>query len=317
MKVVYLGSGEFGIECLNALAQSVYSPELIVTQSVQRAGRGRKPRPTPVARWAKEHSLDCIETNDVNTSQVIDRIAATRPDLMVVIAFGQKIGNRLINLPKKGAINIHGSLLPKYRGAAPVNWAIINGESKTGVTVITLAEKIDAGDILAQTETEIAGNETAGRLSARLAGIASPLLLDTIQKIEEGKAVYTPQVDSNATPAPKLKKSDGFLDFAEPAEAVKRKILGFWPWPGASALYLSEQTGKEKRVTIAIAEVIETTNPSETQPGKFDENLNVVCGQNALKITEIKPSGSSLMDFRDFVNGHRTQPGDVLLKIKK
>ena len=141
MKIVYLGSGEFGIECLNALAGSSHSLSFIATGPPQPAGRGRKHRPTPVARWANTHSMPFIEIDDVNTPQVFDKIAAYEPQLIVVIAFGQKIGNRLINLPPKGAINVHASLLPKYRGAAPINWAIINGERQTGISIITLAEK--------------------------------------------------------------------------------------------------------------------------------------------------------------------------------
>jgi methionyl-tRNA formyltransferase len=153
VKIIYLGSGEFGIECLNALAQSSHSLAFIVTQPQHPAGRGRKPRPTPVAHWAKTNSIPFIETDDINTPQVFDKIASFQPDLIVVIAFGQKIGTELINLPPKGTINVHASLLPKYRGAAPINWAIINGETETGISIITLAEKMDAGLICAQAKT--------------------------------------------------------------------------------------------------------------------------------------------------------------------
>jgi len=162
MKIVYLGSGEFGLECLNALADSSHSLEFIVTQSAQPAGRGRKLRPTPVACWANNHSTAFIETEDVNKPSVIDQIAARQADLLLVIAFGQKIGTQLIKLPPKGAINVHASLLPKYRGAAPINWAIINGERQTGISIITLAEKMDAGSILARAKTDIGADETAG-----------------------------------------------------------------------------------------------------------------------------------------------------------
>jgi methionyl-tRNA formyltransferase len=317
MKIIYLGSGEFGLECLNALARSGHSLQFIVTQPPHPAGRGRKPRPTPVARWADAHSIPFIETYDVNTPSAMEKIAAKEPDLIVVIAFGQKIGNGLINLPPKGAINVHASLLPKCRGAAPVNWAIINGEKQTGISIIALAEKMDAGDILAQSETDIAADETAGRLHDKLAQIAAPLLLKTIDSIANGTAVYTEQDHSKATLAPKLKKSDGFLDFNEPAELLRRKICGFWPWPGASAMYLSKKTEKSLRVTIAMAEVVETSNPVNLPPGTLDENLNVICGQNALKITEIKPTGSHLMNFRDFVNGQHTQPGDRFITIEQ
>jgi methionyl-tRNA formyltransferase len=315
MKIVYLGSGEFGIECLNVLNRSDHRVPFIVTQPPHPAGRGRKPSPTPVARWANAHSIPFIETNDVNASEIIEKIADYEPDLIVVIAFGQKIGNELINLPPKGAINVHASLLPKYRGAAPINWAIINGETKTGVSIITLAEKMDAGQIVSQSQTDIGADETAGQLHDRLAKIAAPLLLKTIEQIADGTAVYTEQDHSKANLAPKLKKTDGSLDFAEPAEVLARKIRGFWPWPGASAAYVSKKADKPIRVTIAMAEVVENSNVIGLPAGTLDESLNVICGADSLRIAKIKPAGSSLMDFRDFVNGRQTQPGDVFVRI--
>jgi methionyl-tRNA formyltransferase len=315
MNIVYLGSGEFGIESLNALAKSSHTLRFIVTQPSQPAGRGRTPTPTPVAHWAADHSMPFIETDDVNAPQVINKISNYEPDLLVVIAFGQKVGNDLINLSPKGAINVHASLLPKYRGAAPINWAIINGETQTGISIITVAEKMDAGKILTQLETNIGPNETAGELHDRLAQLAAPLLLKTLDRIADGTAVYTEQDHSQATLAPKLKKSDGFLDFTASAELLRRKILGLWPWPGASATYVSKKTGKSVRATVAMAEVVETSKPSNPPVGTLDENLNVLCGQNALKITKLKPDGSRLMDFRDFANGRQTQPGDTFTII--
>jgi methionyl-tRNA formyltransferase len=322
MKIVYLGSGEFGVECLDALHKesiglsiSEHDLRFIVTQPPNPAGRGRKPNPTPVAHWADMHSIPFIEVDDVNASEIIEKIAGYEPDLIVVIAFGQKISNELINLPPKGAINVHASLLPKYRGAAPINWAIINGEATTGISIITLSEKMDAGQILAQSQTDIAAYQTAGQLHDRLAKIAAPLLLKTIEKIADGTAVYIEQDHAMATLAPKLKKSDGFLDFAESAEVLARKIRGFWPWPGASANYISKKTGKSIRVTIAMVEVATLHEPSLISPGTFDENLNVICGQDALKIVRIKPAGSALMDFKDFVNGRQTQANDSLIQI--
>jgi methionyl-tRNA formyltransferase len=314
MKIVYLGSGQFGLECLNALSNSEHDLRFIVTQPPNPAGRGRKPQPTPIARWADARSIPFIEIDDVNASEIVEKIAGYEPDLIVVIAFGQKIGNELTNLPPKGSINVHASLLPKYRGAAPINWAIINGETTTGISIITLSEKMDAGQILAQSQTDIAADETAGQLHDRLAKIAAPLLLNTIGSIVDGTAISIEQDHEEATLAPKLKKSDGFLDFNEPAEVLVRKIRGFWPWPGASADYISQKTGKAMRVTIAMAEVGAVCE-SSLPAGELDENLNVVCGSGTLKIKKIKPAGSALMAFKDFVNGRQTQPGDSFVKI--
>ncbi len=315
MNIVYLGSGWFGIESLNALYGSEHDLRLVVTQPPNPAGRGRKPSPTPVAHWAGSHGVRFIETDNVNAPECVERIVGYRPDLIVVIAFGQKISNELIALPPKGAINVHSSLLPKYRGAAPINWVIINGEIQTGISIITLAEKMDAGRILAQAQIDIGPGETAGQLHDRLAQMAGPLLLKTINQIADGTVVYTEQNHAEATFAPKLKKSDGMLDFSEPAEVLARKIRGLWPWPGASANYVSKKMDKSIRVTLAGTEIVQSSNPANLLPGTLDENLNVVCGENTLKITQIKPAGSALMAFKDFANGRQTQPGDSFVKI--
>jgi methionyl-tRNA formyltransferase len=315
VNIIYLGSGEFGVECLNAMRESQHELRLIVTQPPNPAGRGRKPHPTPVACWAAAQCIPFIETENVNAPDLIEKIAGCEPDLIVVIAFGQKVGAELVNLPPKRAINVHASLLPKYRGAAPINWAIINGETETGISIITLAEKMDAGKVLAQEKTNIGSYETAGQLHDRLARIAAPLLLKTIDQIADGTAIYTKQDHSKATLARKLKKNDGFIDFSEPAEVLARKIRGLCPWPGASANYVSKKTGKSVCVTLAGAEVVENSNPSGLPAGTFDENLNVICGKNALKITRIKPACSALMAFKAFTNGRQTRPGDSLIQI--
>jgi len=315
MNIVFLGSGQFAIESLNALLDSTHSLRLIVTQPAQPAGRGRKKRPTPVAAWAQDRAIPCLEAENINDNRLIERIRQCEPDVVVVAAFGQIIGNDLIEAPHKAIINIHASLLPKYRGAGPINWAIINGEKKTGVSIITVVKKMDAGDILAQKETDIEPDETAGRLHDKLAKMAAPLLLETLKQIAAGTATYTPQDHSRATFAPKLKKSDGFLDFAEPAELLQRKIRGLWPWPGAAVMYVSKKNQKSQRVTIAMAEVVAAANQNDRPPGTLDESLNVICGQDALKITQIKPAGSPLMTFDAFVNGRLTRPGDAFVKI--
>ena len=315
MKIVYLGSGDFGVASLSAIANSTHTLELIVTQPTRKAGRGRKARPTPVAVWAKENCVPTLEADNVNASSVIEEIAAHQPDLIVVISFGQYIGSKVVNLPPKGTINVHGSLLPKYRGAAPVNWPIINGDRETGISIITVAEKMDAGDILAQKKTDIIAGETAGELSYRLAEMSGPVLLKTIDSIANGSAVYSKQDDSLATKAPKLKKSDGFVDFAESADSIRQKILGLRPWPGVCGDYICNATGKCTRVTIAVAEVVANANPNKLAVGVLDEDLNIICGCDSLKILKLKPAGKALMNFSDFVNGSRTQAGDVFRKV--
>jgi len=315
MNIVYLGSGEFGIPCLDALKASRHELILVVTQPAQPSGRGRRPRPTCVAHWAESRAEPFVETAKVNAPEIVERIAEGRPDCMVVIAFGQKIGTELVAVPPKGAINVHASLLPKFRGAAPINWAIIRGESETGLSVITLAERMDAGDILAQRRTPIGVHETAGELHDRLAQMAAPLLLETLDKMEAATATYTQQDEFLASCAPKLKKSDGFLDFNLPAYVLVDKVRGFWPWPGAAACYVSSKTGKTTRVTLALAEVIWGANAASSVPGTFDEDLNVLCADGKLAIMKLKPAGAGLMTFRDFINGWHVRPGDRLMKV--
>ena len=319
MKIVYFGSGEFGIDSLDALIGAGKTPEFIVTQPSKPAGRGRKTKPTAVASWAMENSVSFIETANVNSNEIYKKLVLLEPDLILVIAFGQKISNRIISLPKKAIINVHSSLLPKYRGAAPINWAIINGEAKTGVSIITVAEKMDAGDVLGQRETEIPATETADQLHNRLARLAAPLLLETIAQIENDSANYVRQDSSKTTTAPKLKKSDGFLDFNESAEILARKIRGLWPWPAAAAIYQAQKTNKDLQIIIAEAEPIENldTNPKNLPVGSLDENLNVVCGSGALEIIKIKPAGKKVMTFAEFANGRHCQPGDKFVKIDR
>jgi methionyl-tRNA formyltransferase len=317
MKIIYLGSGEFGIECLNGLLQSAHQIQLVITQPPAPAGRGQKTKKTPVGIWANEKQLPILETDNVNTPQVIDVIRKHPADIFVVIAFGQKISKNLIDMMPKGAVNVHASLLSKYRGAAPINWAIINGEKQTGVSIITLAEKMDAGDIIAQAETDITPDETAGQLHDKLAKIAVPLLIKALNSIEIDKAKFTPQDHSRATRAPKLKKSDGFIDFNVPAQVLCNKVRGLWPWPGATAEFTSKKTGKSCRVIIAQAQVVKTDNPEKLPVGTVDKDLNVICGQDAIKILSIKPAGGCIMNFTDFVNGRCCSSGDTFARVKE
>ncbi|HEX43008.1 MAG TPA: methionyl-tRNA formyltransferase [Phycisphaerales bacterium] len=311
MNIVYLGSGQFGIPSLEAIERSSHRIDLVVSQPASPAGRGRRPRPTPMAEWAAQRDMPLIETPCCDAPPVIERIAAAGPDLIVVIAFGQRIGRTLIDLPPRGIINVHASLLPKYRGAAPINWAIINGETRTGVSIITVCDRIDAGDVLAERATDIAPRETAGELHDRLAELAAPLLVETLDRIADGTATYTEQDHCRATAAPKLHKSAGLLDFNLPAEVVERRIRGLWPWPCACCTFHSAKTGRSIPVAIAAAEVVEPFDPTPRPPGMLDRDMCVVCGTGALQITRIKPACGRLMKFRDFVNGQHAACGDA------
>lgn len=315
MRIVFFGSAEFGIPCLEAILRSRHELTGLLTQPARPAGRRRQPRPTEVAQWAGEKGLSCVEAESINAPGMVEQIAACRGDLLVVIAFGQKIGRAVIDLFPKGAINVHASLLPKYRGAAPIHWALLNGETETGISIITLADRMDAGDILAVAKTDITPEETAQTLHDKLEAMAPPLLLDTIDAVEAGTAAYRPQDESQAIYAPRLKKEHGFIDWSKPAADVVNQIRALWPWPGAQSVYVSGQTGRSARVIIKKANLIACPNADRYIRGVLNENLDVWCGKDAVRIEELKPAGSDLMTFEAFTHGRACKPGDLFLPV--
>jgi methionyl-tRNA formyltransferase len=318
MRIIYFGSAQFGIPCLEAVYKSRHELAGVFTQPARPAGRHRsQPTPTDVALWCAKHDISCIEADDINTPGMAKIIAACRADLLVVIAFGQKVSREIIGLHRYGGINVHASLLPKYRGAAPIHWAIINGETETGVTLITLADRMDAGLILDQEKIPIEPDDTAETLHDRLAEIAVPVLMRTIGKIHDGTMKAIEQDESQVCRAPKLKKENGYIDWNKPAEAVVNQVRALWPWPGAQSVYVSVLTGKHWRVTISYAQAVELVDNQNYITGSLDDNLNVVCGRGALKIVELKPAGSDLMTFDSFVNGRPCSKGDLFVSSDK
>lgn len=318
MKIVYFGSGQFGQKSLAAINDSNHKLLGVYSQPPHRAGRGQHLTHTPIAQWARSHDVPLIETANVNTPKTIEELKQLAPDLLVVIAFGQKISQELIEVFPKRAINVHASLLPKYRGAAPINWAIIKGETHTGVSIITLAEKMDAGQVLAKATAPIGPDDTSDVVHDRLADLSPDVLLDTIDQIEKSTVVHLEQDHSQATLARKFKKSDGYIDWKLPAEDVRNKIRGMWPWPGAQAFYVCSQTGKTFRTTIALAHVVKKCdNDKYITPGMLDSNMNVICGEDALEIVRLKPAGKKEMDFKSFANGRAAKPGDLFAPIEQ
>jgi methionyl-tRNA formyltransferase len=315
MRIIYFGSSHFGIPSLEAILQSGHSLAAVFTQPARPAGRHRHQlRPTEVALWCLQKGIPCTEAQDINTPECIEQIKKYNADLLVVIAFGQKIAKPVIDLFPKGAINTHGSLLPKYRGAAPINWAIINDESETGASIITLADRMDAGLILSQVRTLILPEDNFETLHDRLAEFSAPLLVKTINAIENGTAVYQPQDESQVTKAPKLKKEHGFIDWNKPAADIANQIRGLWPWPGAAAVFVSSKTGKSWKTTIAQVQPIDTHTHNQVS-GVLDDQFNVICGRGRLQISQLKPAGSALMDFHSFINGRHGRPGDLFLPM--
>ena len=243
--------------------------------------------------------------------------AALEADLLVVIAFGQKIGQEVIKLQKHEAINVHASLLPKYRGAAPIHWAIVNGETETGVSIITLAEKMDAGLVLGQGKIPILPDDTIESVHDKLSDLAVPVLMRTIEEFAQDSVTYVEQDEAKVTYAPKLKRKDGYINWDDAASQINNLVRGLWPWPAAETVYVCSRTGKHWRVGIAKAQVVDRPHKKGDVTGTLDKNLNVICGDGALQILELKPAGSRLMDFESYINGHQCEPGDLFVSADK
>ncbi|MGD2108258.1 MAG: methionyl-tRNA formyltransferase [Phycisphaerae bacterium] len=313
MRILFLGSGEFAIPTLRHLADSDHKLALVITQPARPSGRGRRTTPTPVSLAACQLGLETLEVEDINQPEIVTKIRSLDARLGLAIAFGQMLGPDVLESTPGGCINLHASLLPKYRGAAPINWAIIQGEKRTGCTVFKIVKRMDAGPILVSRWTEIRPQETAGELHDRLAVIgvdAVDAALDLYQdnRLPEG----TPQDDSNATKAPKLKKSDGPIGFDRPAAEIVRHVHGMTPWPGASARYQSADQRWEKVNVTRIRQAEDPSAPT-IAPGTIDDRRYVAAADAFLEILEIKPSSGRMMTWPDYVNGRHVAPGDQLL----
>jgi len=306
MRILFCGSGAFAAPSLRAILSSNHDLVSVVTQPPRPAGRGGKLRATLVAEIAREAGRDVIECANINDDQIVERLRAMKLDVICVAEFGQRIRLPARETAAIDTFNVHGSLLPALRGAAPVNWAIIRGHERTGVTTFSLVDRMDAGAMYLKKETDIAPDETARELKARLAEIGAAAAMETLTMLADGTACPVEQDDSQATLAPLLTKSDGVIDWSADATTIHDRIRGTWPWPGGQAV-LKRRDGRDVSVVIASADV-EDAPPGEG--GRLDEALRVETADGALQILEIKPAGKRLMAWRDFVNGSRPQPGD-------
>jgi len=308
MRVVFFGSGEFAVPSLWWLINSDHEIASVVTQPDRPAGRGKKPHSTPVAVKAEEYNLPIERCENVNDGAFVEKMRSLKADIGVVAAFGQKMSAQLRTVFPSECINLHGSLLPKYRGASPISAAILAGDTETGVTVFRLVDPFDAGPILIQRTTKITPTETCGDLHDRLAGISCDAL-DTALKLHEseplppGKA----QDESQVTLAPKLNKRDGYLRFDEPANKIALRCRAMWPWPGGRCRYVPVE-GKPVDVTISTATAL--PKDAHVPAGTITDVLSVAAAAGTLEIHAIKPSGKRLMSWQDFVNGRHVKPGD-------
>ena len=308
MKVIFLGTPDFSVNTLKAIINSKHELLAVVTQPDKPVGRSGKPVFSPVKQVALEHGIKVLQYNKIRLEGIQD-IKELNPDIMVTCAFGQILSQELIDIPPKGIINVHASLLPKYRGAAPIQWSIINGDSETGVTIMQTEAGIDTGDIITVERTPILPEETAGELFDRLSSIGANLLLKTLDMIESGTATYTQQDHELATHVKMLKKEDGIIDFSKDYKSIHNFVRGMTPWPCAYC-YLN---GKQLKVFK-----VEQIN------GAFGGNSfgEVVCadkrgliikvGDGYIRLSEIQAEGGKRMCDTAYLLGHSIPLGEIL-----
>ena len=299
MRVVFMGTPDFSVPALENIAKR-YEVVAVVTQQDRPKGRGHKMQYTPVKEKAIELEIPVYQPKRVKDPEFVDILKTLKPDVIVVIAFGQILSKEILELPKHGCINVHASLLPKYRGAAPIQWAVINGDKKSGVTTMYMAEGLDTGDIIDTSEIVLDEKETGGSLFDKLADLGGKLILNTLDKLETGTATRTRQDDARTTYARKITKELGKIDFTKSAVEIERLIRGLNPWPSAFT-YMDD-----KMLKIWNADVLEET--IEEEPGTITEVnkkfIKVATGEGYLLLKEIQLEGKKRMDVTSFLNGY-------------
>ncbi len=301
MRIVFMGTPEFAVPSLKRLVADGHEIAAVYTNPDKPKNRGMKMTPSPVKVAALEAGIPVIQPRSLREEGVLEELTALAPELIVVAAYGKLLPKAVLELPEYGCINVHSSLLPKYRGAAPINWAMINGEKETGVTIMYMAEGLDTGDIIAQTVTPIQPEENAEELYSRLAELGGALLSDTVVSIANGTARRTPQDDSLHTYAPMLSRELSPIDWNRSAQAIHDQIRGLVPWP-ATTFELEGKTFKAYASTLAGS----TEKAPGTLLGSDKQGILFACGDGkALRLTELQAPGKKRMKAADFLRGHK------------
>jgi methionyl-tRNA formyltransferase len=307
LALVFCGTPRFAVPTLEALVHAGFPVCLVVTQPDKPRGRGLAFAPSPVKESARALQLPVTQPQSIkNNEEFRAQLTALKPDAIIVVGYGRIIPQWMIDLPRLGNINLHASLLPKYRGAAPIQWAIARGETVTGVTTMRIDAGLDTGDILLQKEIPITPTDTAETVAPTLAAIGADLMVDTLRGLQAGAIKPRPQDHANATLAPILKKEDGRINFHQTAQEICNRLRGFQPWPGAFTMF----RGKNLHVWDA------TAAPGSLSPGELlveGNRLIVGCAEGtALALLEVQPEGKKRMPAGDFVHGYRPQSGEKL-----
>lgn len=308
MRVVFLGTPDFSVNTLKAIINSKHEVVAVVTQPDKPVGRSSKLVFSPVKQVAVEHNLKVLQYNKIRLEGV-DDLKALNADIMVTCAFGQILSQEIIDIAPKGIINVHASLLPKYRGAAPIQWSIINGDSETGVTIMQTEAGIDTGDIICMEKTPISETETAGELFDRLSMLGAKLLVEALDLIESGNATFTKQNDELATHVKMLKKEDGIIDFSKSAREIYNFIRGMNPWPCAYT-FLDEKPLKVH--SSDIVEIEAFAQPGEVVCADSKRGLIIATGNGFIRLKEIQAEGGKKMADTAYLLGHKIEIGTKL-----
>ncbi|HTL70435.1 MAG TPA: methionyl-tRNA formyltransferase [Candidatus Eisenbacteria bacterium] len=294
LEVAFFGTGPFGLDSLEALKNSRHRLTRVFTSPDRPRGRGLESRPSPVKAWAQANGVPALSPEKPDTPEAL--AALGRPDVLVVIDYGHILRRGLLEIPRLAALNVHASLLPRHRGAAPVQWALIEGDAETGVSVIRMTEKLDAGDVVAQRKREIRGSDDAATLEKALAADGAVALLEALDRLEDGTAVFTPQDPARATTARKLTKSDGRVDWTLSADRVLGRLRALKEWPGSHASY-----GSSRLILLEARPASGSARPGEILKASPKEGLVVACGQGAVEITRLQAEGRKPLEAREFV----------------
>ena len=308
MRVVFMGTPDFAVGTLEALVKAGHEVVLAVTQPDKPKGRGKAMQPTPVKEAAEAHGIPVYQPVKIRETSCVDYLRTFQPDVIVVVAFGQILPKSILEMPRYGCVNVHASLLPKYRGAAPIQWAVIDGEKETGVTTLRMDEGLDTGDMILKCVVPLDEKETGGSLFDKLSRAGADLLIETLRQLENGTAVFTKQDSSQSTYAGMIKKSLGQIDWKMEAARIECLIRGLNPWPSA----YTKLGGK----TLKIWSAEVTDQPSTGHmPGEVvsaDGALYVAAGDRVLALTEVQLEGKKRMDTEAFLRGYEVLPGTVL-----
>lgn len=303
--IIYMGTPDFAVPGFKALHHAPFDLRLVVTQPDRPKGRGRRLTPPPVKNAAMVKDYNVVQPRDVRDPEFMELLKSVRPDFLAVVAFGQILPAALLEIPRHGAINVHGSLLPRYRGPAPIQWAIMRGESITGVTTILMDTGVDTGDILLSAQTPIAPDDTSATLHDRLARMGADLLVETIQQVWSGALFPRAQNHARATYAPMLKKENGRIDWNHAAQSIDAHIRAMTPWPGAYCILDGQRIKIHKACPIPGTTI---SPPGTVVPG-FPDELRIATGRGALSILEIQVESGKRMPIKQFLMGNSVALG--------